>query len=119
MNREIVMDVSRENIERGIAEEVKQAMAMSELSETEKSFAYPNPFSQEVGINFYQQEAGLTSIRILDGRGRFISEQRYELDRGSQQIYLGEEHFQVSGLFILQLVSGDQVDNFRVLYQAD
>lgn len=119
MSREVVMDVSRANIESGIAKEVKQAMAMSEQLETEKSFVYPNPFTQEVGLNFYQQEAGLTSVRILDSRGRFISEQRFELDRGSQQIYLHEEHFQVSGLFILQLVSGDQVENFRVLYQAE
>lgn len=119
MASEIVRTVSKENIEWGISNEVKMEV-LGELNlERTELFAYPNPFNQEVGINFYLQDKGPVRIRILDSRGQFVSEQKYDLEAGTHRVYLPAVRFNVPGLYILQVVSGDYVENLRVMYQAD
>ena len=120
MTREIVQTLTRENIEWGIADEVKLEITEGgSIADGELTFAYPNPFTREVGVNFYQKNKGQTQIRILDSRGQFISDKRMDLEVGSHQIYLSGDQFRVPGIYILQILSGDQIENLRVMYQAD
>lgn len=120
ISQEIVQTMRRDMISNGIAPEVMIAMTEeAALAGTNEghSYVYPNPFSDDVTVHFNQTNAGRTQIRILDSRGRLLSDHSYELDRGPGQVNLPGAWFQSAGVYILQIHSGDQIENLRVIRQ--
>ena len=86
---------------------------------------YPNPFKDQVNVEFFAQQEGELSIQIYNLDGRLIQ----NLFKGS--VYSGEHVFQrwngsdnsgsqvPSGMYLIQMKMKDQVINKRVLLQRD
>ena len=122
MSNQIVHTVSKEDIEPGISKQVREAeiLDLPEVSASSlKASVSPNPFTNEVKVNFHHSYKGRADVRVLDSRGAFLTNRSYDFAKGDQQIYLGEEVFNAPGMYILQLISGDQVENLKVIYQGD
>ncbi|MEZ4991462.1 MAG: T9SS type A sorting domain-containing protein [Saprospiraceae bacterium] len=85
---------------------------------------FPNPFTTEVTIRFYLQEAGQTTLNIFDLQGRLVRQLHQEtLDAGSYQWQwdgTGRGGNRLpSGMYLVQLRSAEVVVNKRVLFQYD
>lgn len=78
---------------------------------------YPNPFTHQVHLNFETEQRGRAMLRILDVRGSQVFRQSLELEKGVQQLSLTSDKFVNPGIYIIQIVSGEQMWNQRVVYQ--
>ena len=85
---------------------------------------FPNPFSTEATIRFHLPEAGQVTLNVFDLQGRLIRQlHNGQLDSGQHQRQwdgAGEGGGQLpSGMYLVQLRSGGEVVNRKVLLQHD
>lgn len=78
---------------------------------------YPNPFSQNVNLEFRVMQSGPVNLEILDANGRSIYRNRYDMEQGFQKITLSRDKFQNPGVYIIQMTEEDRVWNRKVVFQ--
>lgn len=118
-SRPIVQTVSKDNIQWGISDEIREIEHEEVQLSLQEVSAFPNPFTQSIRLNLHLQENGPVEIRVMDSHGEFLSRHHYDLNVGEQQVNLSGDLFEVPGMYILQVISDDRVDNLRVIYQAN
>ncbi len=119
-SRAIVQTVAKENIEWGISDEVREKINSEEIQVSQSELnAYPNPFTHNLQLNLDLQQKGPVEIRVLNSQGAFLSRHHFDLEMGKQRIDLSGDIFNVSGMYILQVISGDRMDHIRVIYQSN
>lgn len=67
---------------------------------------YPNPFTQEINIDFYNPTLDNYDIMISDLSGRLVYTQKVKVESGQQHLNISSEHIQ-SGMYILQMISAN------------
>jgi len=84
--------------------------------------AYPNPFTQELSIEYYVEKEEEVSIAIYDIHGRFVKRLiSSELQRGNQRIiWKGDSELGntlESGMYVIQLLVGNEITTQKALLQ--
>lgn len=78
--------------------------------------AFPNPFNTEAQIEFSLKEQAATKLDVYDMRGTFIT-QLYSGNTEAGKVYTVNLNAGklVSGVYVIRLVSGNQVKNYRLV----
>jgi len=73
----------------------------------------PNPLiaGSDATLRFNTSVAATVSIRVIDMAGRIISEQQNRVSQGLNSIPVKNTHKLQGGMYILQMINGDQVES--------
>ena len=69
--------------------------------------AQPNPFETEITVQLQLKNAEMVEINLLDFYGRKVLSKRTQLSKGSHILYLNPSESLASGLYILEVLSGN------------
>lgn len=91
--------------------------SMQELNNNvEGTVIYPNPVDQNSTIEFDLLSSGLVSVKVLDVLGRDVIEvYSGKLNVGLQKLTLDRSRFPSSGIYLLQISTGESVSTTRFI----
>jgi hypothetical protein len=76
--------------------------------------AYPNPFNDEINIDFFLNIGGEVKYSIVNMLGQFVYDETiYNANSGNQTIKLNPDLD--AGIYILKLSYGNEIHNFRIV----
>ncbi|MBR9921405.1 MAG: HYR domain-containing protein [Bacteroidetes bacterium] len=76
---------------------------------------YPNPGKGEAIVSFKMEIPGMTEIRLLDIRGQEIWRKQIWSEAGSQEIIIPASHLSTSGLYLMELKTGETLQSKRIM----
>ena len=93
---------------------------MVRLSETSNAFVhvYPNPYIENLNLNFMSNKSGKADVRMINTKGQLIVNRQAEISNGYNNIQLSDLSSQVPGLYIIDvIVNGKVVNTQKVIKQ--
>lgn len=88
----------------------RKASPVEEVSQLKVS---PNPFSQQLSLQWLNDAPDLSEIRLIDVQGRTVIQEEWNSIQGSQ-LSLNTQDLPV-GIYVLQVKSGTQVVNHKLI----
>lgn len=83
---------------------------------SEKNFkfkTYPNPFKDNVNIEFFTDNMLETQVQVIDLSGKIILDQKYTTELGSNALEIDLSH-QPEGIYIIRIWNGKEFINSKV-----
>lgn len=77
--------------------------------------SYPNPYSDELTISWYQPKLGYTKIRIYNSEGRIVKEPLYNLLPEGKHVYQWKTENLKPGIYFIRLQSGTNISNKKIV----
>ncbi|MBN2746559.1 MAG: T9SS type A sorting domain-containing protein [Bacteroidales bacterium] len=77
--------------------------------------AYPNPFSDNILVNFYLSESADIYIELIDYKGAIIFNAMKSLKEGYQNHYINDLEFLSNGIYFLRISDGKVSQSLKVL----
>ncbi|WP_162549919.1 T9SS type A sorting domain-containing protein [Hymenobacter nivis] len=74
---------------------------------------YPNPATTEVTLRFAQPLAGPVELRVLDGTGRVVWQERRTLAEPAQELRVPTAQLPAAGLYLLTVSGGGTTSAYR------
>lgn len=90
------------------AEETMPTSSLSSIT------TYPNPFDEEVKVDFELKESGDLSLFIFNVNGQIMTEEVKYYDTGRHSLSINTSHL-VSGMYILKLVGKDFDEQIKLV----
>ena len=70
--------------------------------------AGPNPFNDNININYITEYAGSITVSLYDMQGKIVKQKQAVVDKGANTIYLNENQDLHSGMYLIGITQGDK-----------
>jgi hypothetical protein len=78
-------------------------------------YVYPTPFTDKLQVGVVADKPAEITIRIINLNGKLLTEQRTEIQSGSNSIPVNNIQSLNQGIYILSVVSADTVRSFKII----
>ncbi len=78
---------------------------------------YPNPFSNQLHLEYFSQQEQILELRILNSKGQIVDEQSTRIQQGNNRSTLDNCNKLTAGTYYLQAVCQDFSKYFKIIKQ--
>ena len=70
--------------------------------------AGPNPFNDNINVNYIAESAGNIEVSLYDMTGKLIKQKQAEVEKGANTIYMNENQNLRAGMYLIGITQGDK-----------